>query len=470
MNCIIRRALLSLLILSPFFIALSTVNANSTSCVDVRTIFLRGSGQNPNGLGLWDYTSDEFARNEKQSYKYFSDFKSSINDNYPHVTLERTSIHNFPNLYNKNGYKAVPIGWGNLGTIANTANADFSFFPGNYRQSVDDGIEELTGYLTDQINNCPDQSYFIGGYSQGAQVLGDSLFKLKEDQRSKILGVSMFGDPKYIGDYKDQATGKRLSYPWRRGSAKAKESGVLDARIPYVPMDMASKTLSYCKGDDPICAGLKHILSKGAHSQYQNEISYVVNELTQKGATKLMSYEKQRTGVPPGSQTTPQLSQKDREKPRDILFMWDDNSDLDILNTVRYYAEPSNVLNQIVTKYPGVWYGARTFSEFDYGGFTTPVDSNVSQLGPYQGYDPSDPVFTASKLRRDIINKYSGSYLYSLGSGDLADPLQISLQRAIVSSSWRSDDAEKNILIVLNHPMKETYTMNICNGVIRSNM
>jgi hypothetical protein len=45
---------------------------------------------------------------------------------------------------------------------------------GTYGDSVNTGVDELTAYLTKRAAACPAAHFGLGGYSQGAQVVGEA--------------------------------------------------------------------------------------------------------------------------------------------------------------------------------------------------------------------------------------------------------------------------------------------------------
>lgn len=127
-----------------------------------------------------------------------------------------------------------------------------------YGDSVRDGVTELTNYLSSQSAECPDTQYVLGGYSQGAQVVGQSLPQLSSQIRSKIVFAALFGDPKLHlpegeGILPPACRGEQIS-PWRRGVDNCMtHSGILTARTPYLPDDMKNKTGLWCNKIDIIC-------------------------------------------------------------------------------------------------------------------------------------------------------------------------------------------------------------------------
>ena len=89
-------------------------------------------------------------------------------------------------LFNDKGQ----YGWNALGAKA----AGGSAF--KYGESVDNGIYEATFYLARRAEKCPFSQFFLAGYSQGAQVIGETYNKLLPELRQRVLFNALFGDPK----------------------------------------------------------------------------------------------------------------------------------------------------------------------------------------------------------------------------------------------------------------------------------
>lgn len=143
-----------------------------------------------------------------------------------------------------------------------------------YHDSVREGVSELVAYLDSRAADCPDEVFAIGGYSQGAQVVGRSLFELVAPTRKRIAHVAMFGDPKLHlpeGESDEGIENCLLGLPgarspWRRGDVECSIStGILnhaglatlggEIRNPYLPPDIASRSGSWCDRHDGICNG-----------------------------------------------------------------------------------------------------------------------------------------------------------------------------------------------------------------------
>lgn len=128
---------------------------------------------------------------------------------------------------------------------------------GAYTASVNDGKRMLLQEISDEERLCPNIKLVLVGYSQGAQVVGDVYQRnLTSEQRSRIAGVVLFGDP-YFNPVDPAAEG---SYdPTRRG--------VLGKR-PLYPVNRNARVFSICHIYDPICQGPGRD-NFSAHGNYQ---------------------------------------------------------------------------------------------------------------------------------------------------------------------------------------------------------
>lgn len=469
---LIRVFVIAVLLFSfviPVFAATGTVRAElisnlSEECVDIILVFNRGSGQNQADEYVDRPLEEDFGRVEKESFAFFNWHRQHFKDYYPNIKYKAVSVHDFPGKYNDAGYTAKAVGTDSLSKIINSVNADASWFPGDYQDSVIDGIEETTGYLKDQIQSCPDQYYVVGGYSQGAQVMGATLFNLSEYERGKILGAGFFGDPKYIGAYDS------ISFPWRRGDTRQDNQGVLEPRFPYVPADMAFRTVSWCLKKDIVCGGLKEYLAPGdSHGEYAPQaIGPAIGELIAMGAHQLRALEERRQGggnaIPPAGIPT-----QDKARQRDVAFLLNDNSNQDALSTFKFFLNPT--LPGFDQQFSGTQYGVMTFGEHDWGSSVgpTPRYKNVFPLAPlYKA--PGAAIGDATYMMKAFYKVYGGTP-FVVGGGDIPDPYQVALERAIVANNWRADpNVERNIVMIVDRPPKETYSYNICSTQFRSGM
>jgi hypothetical protein len=115
-----------------------------------------------------------------------------------------------------------------------------------YVYSVSEGTYALEAFLVGFMRDCPRTYVILGGYSQGAHVVGEVVdHHLSSDQLRHIAAVAMFGDPMFnpkqpvvdIGGYNKKLSG--IATP------------LYGARV--VDKGMVDRVKSYCLYGDPVC-------------------------------------------------------------------------------------------------------------------------------------------------------------------------------------------------------------------------
>ena len=226
----------------------AAVRLDHAGCADVTLVFARGSGQHVNDL---------------EARVFFGGVLERVGPDVSVTTYELGTEHGGA------GYAAV-------GGPLDMLEAELSwtgFLGGGYRASVAAGVAELTSYLAHRTGACPGESFVVGGYSQGAQVVGEALFELPAATRERIAFVALFSDPKLHlpegrGPFPPACRGE--ASPWRRGKISCwADNGVLESRKPYLPEDIADRTGSWCDRDDGVCNGnLIDLALSRDHSAY----------------------------------------------------------------------------------------------------------------------------------------------------------------------------------------------------------
>lgn len=255
-----RIALITFCLVSIFITTTQPTLAISSpgTCANVDLIFARGSGQ----------TLGDDAR---EATRFFKQIEAKIPAT--HITTSKYELGT--QFYSNHKYPAVDITWGSL---PNTTGVGAKLSAGKafqYGKSVSEGTLELLGYLTERHSQCPETRFILGGYSQGAQVVGQRLSLIPSSIRNNIDFVALFGDPKlYLpegeGLNPPACRGENLSQ-WRRTIGDCNtDNGSLGSRNPYLPEDMKSKTGLWCNEDDYICGTSKNALVNAGHGQYRN--------------------------------------------------------------------------------------------------------------------------------------------------------------------------------------------------------
>jgi|GEM_PF-4114122 len=134
-----------------------------------------------------------------------------------------------------------------------------------YGKSVEIGTNELIAYLNHRVSRpgCDKEAIVLGGYSQGADVIGWALERngwgsLNGQVRSQIAYVAFYGDPR-AARYNALCT----PYAWARGNAECLH-GVLGARWPYFPSYLRERTGSWCDIRDGVCNA--YVQAQGSHT------------------------------------------------------------------------------------------------------------------------------------------------------------------------------------------------------------
>ena len=235
----------------------NTASANEPirRCYDIQLVFARGSGEPLEGknytgfrdeikerLQLGDISVDAYELGSNRGYKGYAYPAEKVNDD----KLFTTGL----SAQSSSGYK-------------NTV----------YGMSVKTGVTELSYYLIDTAARCPSTKFVLGGYSQGAQVMGQVLPVLPQSIANKIIFVALFGDPKlYLpegeGIHPSACRNQDFSN-WRRIVPNCKtDDGTLDARKPYIPNYFLNKVGLWCNNQDWICGSSKNPLNNSGHDRY----------------------------------------------------------------------------------------------------------------------------------------------------------------------------------------------------------
>src|SRR5580765_855125 len=159
------RVMVGLVLLAP---AVPVQTAAATvDCKDVHVVWARGANLDPGAF----------------------DFNRFVNlDLLPRIGAPVTTSVYQLGVTAFNGKKYLPVD--DIGLILEL----FSTVLSPYWDSVQTGKDELSAYLTDRAAQCPNEVYILGGFSEGANVLGAGLFDLPQSVRDRIAFVALFGD------------------------------------------------------------------------------------------------------------------------------------------------------------------------------------------------------------------------------------------------------------------------------------
>jgi predicted esterase/PKD repeat protein len=420
--------IVSVLIISVLTIGLfgASTKSQDQSCRDVLILFARGSGQNPNGYLANSLSDPDFYKEEPQSYTFFKEISSRITD----VSVEKISLRDFKGRYNQYGYKAVNVEEGF--TRGPTHRSDVF---NRYYESVADGAEELTWFLEDRLTSCPFQQVILGGYSQGAHVVGDALYKLKPYFRPRINYVALYGDPKFNPR---TSTLPLMAGRWARGNAWSIQSGILGPRGNYLPDEIANVT-SWCDFGDPICANhygqnpvtstLKGLFVDRTHQNIYQEkwIPLSANEIVN-------SIRKNNQLFAENMQTITWLNKNDKLYKLDLALVLDGSGSM------------TNILKNLKKRLEG----------FTNSLFNSYWDTRVGVVAFNDSF-PWEPLYFSRLLTDFTYDRETvKSAIYNLQpqeNPDTPEAQYSGLMTAMNNLSWR-EGAQKKILVMTDAPPK----------------
>lgn len=256
----LRRALTTALLLALCASLVAATGPTFDACGDVHLVFARGSGL---GTGAEDFD----AVNGLLGTEVIADDRTFSAYELGEQVGDREG-------YAGHAYPAS-------GELSDLRDAFLDRIPfhdwvTSYDRSVMAGIAEATAYVADRAASCPDEELVLAGFSQGAQVVGESLHGLDAGVRDRIAYVALFGDPsldtKNALELPLECSGLTRS-PWTRDTGRCfSAGGILGSRVPYVPADMEDRTGSWCAFGDGICTGkLRELIADFAAGEITGE-------------------------------------------------------------------------------------------------------------------------------------------------------------------------------------------------------
>lgn len=387
-----------IIICSTFANLFFTHPTHAKSCDDVQFIFARGSGEKLNDTSYQSWKTEITNQLSSSSLKYsFYELGSSNQAGYQ--------------------YPAVAVS-GDFQGITNLLGAYIGAGQAyEFGESVMQGEIELNVYTRRINSGCPNTKFVLGGYSQGAMLITQSLDDLISEN---ILYATTFGDPKlYLPEGKggfgrlnkipDACKGKSLS-PYRIDVADCYAyEGVLGSVRPYQPPAYDGKIGAWCNNHDIMCSSGLSI---------DDHTSYVAENIYQDVAYKI--YQKLRQTFPnkfTASQKTPQQAL------HDVVFLFDITGSMSYAFS-RYVGEAKNLAKTIVEN------GGR-ISLFTYG-------------------DLQDDIFPDKLCRTSCtLAEFNTSFddLIVNKGGDEPESLLSALMSAMNQTSWRRN-ATKSIVVL----------------------
>ena len=200
------------------------VKAQAVTCSPLKFFGVRGSGETKKDWSGYGHT--------------VWDVRKTVLAGVPGATAEEVN------------YPAIPVVY----PSARHLPSFLHYIATQYHTSEITGIKHLAKAVSQFISACPASYVALAGYSQGAQVVGDTfLSHLTPAQQARVAGIALLGDADFngsssvdIGDYDRTENGVWAYEHSKRNVARA----------------LRSQIASYCTQGDPICNfGLSNLLA-----------------------------------------------------------------------------------------------------------------------------------------------------------------------------------------------------------------
>jgi hypothetical protein len=111
----------------------------------------------------------------------------------------------------------------------------------NYQSSKRQGVTALRARLQQTSAACPGIEFVLIGYSQGADVIGDTIASGNVPAADQIGAIAMFGDPAF-----------NSREPFATGNFRVGTNGIF-ARATGAFGDLTDSVVSFCNRDDTFC-------------------------------------------------------------------------------------------------------------------------------------------------------------------------------------------------------------------------
>ncbi len=129
-----------------------------------------------------------------------------------------------------------------------------------YFDSRDQGVATLTAELHAAGDACPAEQFILAGYSQGADVITQTMLTLNAELTARVRADILFGEP----EFNPKNTAENVY--------DATHHGIIGAR-PVDSANLQERTRSFCLPQDLICQGPGLANSLGVHFRYAKDVT-----------------------------------------------------------------------------------------------------------------------------------------------------------------------------------------------------
>jgi hypothetical protein len=453
----VRDLLARTIVISSLSLIITILTASNTHalvvdgpCKKVDVIFARGSGV-------------EVGKENTEAPKFFGAIQERIKNGVIGLNIYELGKE----TYGGHNYEAVNVSdtrnWNALGAVTSAGYAN------DYGKSVDSGVGELYNYVIQRYEKCKSEGilFILGGYSQGAQVIGQTLAKFSETVRNRIIFAGFFGDPKLHlpegeGWNPPACQGKDLSVYRRTFVDCDLDNGSLGSRKPYLPMDMKVKSGLWCYKSDYVCGTSKNPLDTSGHGEYKNS-GGAIDEAAREAMVKLKA--RLKAEAPPTP--TPQPGQPPTPPPAyealDIKYVFGTKTTGSNVVFLVDASEQMTTNHQKVQQFinqkgPEILASGGKYTVIPYYGYYGLHPDIVAGIGGSNYYTRA----LTSPFSTPVHEKYTTPFIYggvvgdpNSGSGQIHGSAIAALKKTFESLDWQYGST-KSVILLTNNPSNDS--------------
>ncbi|KAK6211667.1 hypothetical protein QIS74_10931 [Colletotrichum tabaci] len=129
-------------------------------------------------------------------------------------------------------------------------------YPAGFDQNVTSGVQNTVDIIKYGLDDCPDQKFFLLGYSQGATVVLEALEKMEQASLAAVSGVVFVGNPYRIPGRRSNVDSQGRPDNRTAFGLFATHAMQANQSIPTYneEFDQSGKVIDTCLENDIVCA------------------------------------------------------------------------------------------------------------------------------------------------------------------------------------------------------------------------
>ena len=419
--------------LCAFTLDISNPVAVAKSCSDIMLLYARGSGQSPHPDFGGELLHDEISR-------FFSEFENRF-ELAPDVSIENREL-----LYPAKPNLEDNGPWGFVGAEFKIREDGFNTYDQSKRAGTDLAVEEIS----EAVAECPDQRIVLGGYSQGAHVMGNSLHRLPTDVLDNVSFVALFGDPRFNprsvaakGTFRTGKIEVTVKTPGK-DIIFNQAGGVLERRAEFPSLlTEKGRVGSWCVQYDGICEN-DYSRVKGPRSKHGTYPDHAIPSAMSSAAVKVM---RDLQVINPDEPLTYNFGSENSDHPMDVVFVVEYNKATRTLKNGKD-VHAQRWIDELSSRYNNLRLGITHY--FDIGGCAcSETDSRLNDGHHYaQRKLELTTDFDAFKTTLDTWNVSSKS---ASAKGGGTRGMYSGMTHALRHQPWR-EGAQKKIIVIAASP------------------